>query len=151
MYGTPSKKSRKSKYWTSLLILKGDWQLQNSPSSGRCTIKMTFLTIPILHRPYTLIQLEAKCEAKRLPLDRLITVLSLTSGEASWILSVVHVSSSPTRMMLLSCAYPCTKFRVNSHRIYDGYCAEGNCNCKGRSSVSLNARRSFLWTRTIPA
>lgn len=40
-------------------------------------------------------------------------------------------------------------YRVDTHGIYDGYCAEGNCNCKVRSPVPLNAGRAFLRTPAI--
>ncbi|KAL2796234.1 hypothetical protein BJX66DRAFT_336248 [Aspergillus keveii] len=43
---------------------------------------------------------------------------------------------------------PC---KVDNHGIDDGHCTEGNCNCESRAPLPLNARRSFLWTATIPA
>lgn len=57
----------------------------------------------------------------------------------------------PDSYYIITLCVSCTTFRVNCHRIYGGYFAEGNRNCKVRSPVSLNARRSLLWTPTIPA
>jgi hypothetical protein len=44
-----------------------------------------------------------------------------------------------------------TTYRVDNHGIDDGHCTKGNCNCESRAPLPLNARRSFLWTATIPA